>query len=192
MSGCPWTLPLSLSVDRCRLPKKRHDDDIVGMQLNVIHPNPGHQPAATSLLTTPLTVGARMTDHRRQVGVHLVEQVRDLAKTPVNRVQTGRHSPAIITYRLTHFGWSAATQHSDKVLGMPAKRDRQRFERSRATAPLDGVMLKFAHDRLGDVRALRELALTPPEFIHALFDGVRNSYPILRHVFLRAPPSRRG
>jgi hypothetical protein len=35
MSGCPWTLSLSLPVVLCRLSKKRDSDDLVAMLLNV-------------------------------------------------------------------------------------------------------------------------------------------------------------
>jgi hypothetical protein len=75
------------------------------------------------------------------------------------------------------------------MLGILPPCDRQRCQRACAASPFDGVMVKFAHDRLADVRALRELALPLSQFVHALFDGVGDRYPILRHLFLRAPPT---
>jgi hypothetical protein len=71
---------------------------------------------------------------------------------------------------------------------MPTQRDRERFQRSGAALPFDGVMVEFAHDCWGYVRAWRELAVPPSPFVHALCDGVGDRHPILTHVFFRAPP----
>jgi hypothetical protein len=155
------------------------------MHLNVTH-------QMDSFLSVS-TAGVSMTDHPRQVGVHLVEQIGDLAQPLVNGIQAGGDGSAVLAdHRLTQLGWGAAAQDGGEVLGVPAQGDRERFEGPGAASPLDGVVLEFAHDRLRDVRALRELALAPSEFVHAFCDGVGDRHPILRHVFLRAPPSRRG
>src|SRR2546421_10145412 len=185
MSGYPWTLSLSLSVVRCRLLKKRDNDDLVGMQLNITH-------KLSSFLSVWSMAGLDMADHGGQVGVHRVEQIGDLAQAVVDCGQPGGHPFVVVADWVTRLGWCSTAEHGGEVLGMPAQRNRQRFQRPRAPSPLDGVMLKFTHDRLGYVRALRELALSPSQFVHALFDGIGDRHPILRHVFLRAPPSPRG
>src|SRR3954454_25348604 len=84
MSGCPWTLSLSLSVVRCRLLKKRDNDDLVGMQLDITH-------KLSSFLSVWSMAGLDMADHRGQVGVHRVEQIGDLAQAVVDCVQPGGH-----------------------------------------------------------------------------------------------------
>src|SRR6185437_10133701 len=116
MSGCPWTLSLSLSVVRCRLSRKHDNDDLVGMQLNVSHESGSFLNAST--------VDVFITDHPGQVGVHLVEESRDLPKPLVDGIQPGRHCCAVIDDRFVQLGWGATAQHGGEVLGMPTQCER--------------------------------------------------------------------
>lgn len=103
-------------------------------------------------------------------------------------------------YRVFHVfarlaeGWRDATmQDSEQMLRVQTERDRKRFERPVASLALHGVVLDFADDRLGDLRALSQFALLPSELVYALVDGLRDRRPVFRHLFLflRGPPQRR-
>lgn len=122
---------------------------------------------------------ADMFDHGREVGFQVVQAFSDLVEAVFEGVQTG-HERGLAVRDVRR---STAAQHGVEVLRVPAKGGRQGLKGAATSATLDGVVLKLAHDRLRDLRAFRKLALSPPEFIHALVDGLGNRRPIFRHVF---------
>jgi hypothetical protein len=84
-----------------------------------------------------------------------------------------------------------AIEHLVKVFWLPSEGHGQGFECAAATAALDGVPLDFPHDGHGDMRTLRELALTPAKLADAVADSASDRSPVswiaFRHAFLRAP-----
>ena len=139
-----------------------------------------------------LTVLADVLDDRREVALEVVEPFGDLFHALLERVQSGPDGVRAVRDRFVDFGWISALQQEKQVLGVPAERGGQLLQRAGAAFALHDVVLDLADDRLRDVRALRELPLSPAELVHALVDGLGDRRPVFRHLFLRAPPSRRG
>jgi hypothetical protein len=84
---------------------------------------------------------------------------------------------------------SVALEHRIKSFRFPAKRDRQGFQCSRATPPLNGVQLNFPHNRRRDTRTLREFPLTPAKLTDTVIDHLGDRSPIFRHAFRHASSS---
>src|SRR6266511_2753691 len=135
---------------------------------------------------------AYVLDYHCQVVFHPVQTFGDFGQVLFEAVQTGPESVSAVPDGLARVWRGAALQDCVQVLRVPTQGRGQGLQRPRAAAPLDGVVLKLADDGLGDMGALRKLALPPTELMHALVDGLRDCRPVFRHPFLRAPPSRRG
>ena len=75
-------------------------------------------------------------------------------------------------------------------LRLPAERDRQGFQFSRATSPLNGVQLNFPHNRSRDARPFRKLTLPPAKLTYAVADNPGDRSPVFfRHAFRHASSS---
>jgi hypothetical protein len=134
--------------------------------------------------TPRLPARADMLKHRFHISFQVIENPRHMVQAPLDRIQPGQQHFATDGNSL--FCWHrAAIEHRIKVLRVPAKRHRQRFQRASATATLNGVPLDFPDNRRRHMRALRKFALTPSKLSYALVDGFGNRRPILRHSILR-------
>jgi hypothetical protein len=84
-----------------------------------------------------------------------------------------------------------AFEHPVKAFWLPSESHGQGFECAAATPALDGVPLDFPHDGHGDMRTIRQLALTPAKLADTFADGSSDRSPVswiaFRHAFLRAP-----
>jgi len=130
-----------------------------------------------------LSTVADMLNHRGEIRLHVNENLGDLIQAPLNRIEARGRRFAASVERLTRRRQLAALENYIKVVRLPAKRYRQRFQSSRATATFNCVALNFPHDRSRYMRAFREFALTPSKLSHALIDGLSDGSPILRHPF---------
>lgn len=120
-------------------------------------------------------------NHRIQSSLNVAENPRDLIQTSFDCVETRRRGFAASVERRIWHRRLAALEHNIKVLWLPAKCYRQRFQSSRTTAALNGLALNLPHNRDRHMRAFGKLTLTPSKFSHALIDGLSDRSPILRH-----------
>lgn len=135
---------------------------------------------------------AVMTSRRRESSAEFVELTSDPAQVELDRFQTRGHIVTGGGHGFADLRWSVAFQEGGKVLWMPSQRQRQSFKRPCAATTLHGVVLQLAHYGLRNLRSLRQFPLAQAQLFHALTDRSRDSSPIFRHVFLRAPPQARG
>lgn len=88
--------------------------------------------------------------------------VGDVGQALLDVVQAGPEAVRGIGHRLV-CGWrGSVVQQRFQVRRVQAERGRQGLQGSRAAAAFHGVVLDLADDRLRDVRALRQFALTQP------------------------------
>lgn len=71
-------------------------------------------------------------------------------------------------------GWWVPAQQRCEIPGRPVQRDRERFERARTAPALHGVVLQLPNDRLRNLRAIGQIALTHSQFVNALRDRFRD------------------
>jgi len=150
---------------------------------NALNRQHGHAvPAKGSGLSAAprIVIAGKPGDQLRQPVLHRAQSVVD--------GRQARHNGVGWKRGLVVCGQAAASQNGTQVSWAPTQSRRQRFERAGATAALSGVVLQLSHDRLGHLRPLGQLTLTPAEFTQPAIDRLRDRRPILRHVFLRAPP----
>lgn len=133
---------------------------------------------------------ANVLDDGREIGFQAVEAFGDVVEALFEAVQARPQGVGRVGKGLVELRRPSVVEHGVEVLRVPAQGRGQGFQGPRAAAAFDGAVLDLADDRLRDVRALGEFSLTPPQLIHALVDGLGDCRPILRHVFLRAPPQR--
>src|SRR6266700_2124183 len=131
-----------------------------------------------------LRAPTNMFKHRIHIGFQVIENPRHMDEALLDRIQPGQQHFAADGNRL--FCWHrTAIEYRVKVLRVPAKRHRQRFQGAFATATLNGVPLAFPDNRWRHVGTLRKLALTPSRLSYTLIDGFGDRRPILRHSILR-------
>src|SRR2546423_4579025 len=97
-------------------------------------------------------------DHLFDGGLYLVEPVAQLANSAelgldlreaiLDRGQSSRNVVVGTAHRFADVGDTLAFQDRGEVAGMPPKRYRQCFERSRAPPALRGIVVKLANGRL--------------------------------------------
>lgn len=103
----------------------------------------------------------------------------------VSRAVTGVHRRG---HGLAAIGRGVTAQDGVEVFGVPAQRERQRFQCPGITTALGGVAMQFAHDGHRYLSAFSQLALPPIEFGKPRIDRPGDRRPVLCHLFLRAPP----
>jgi hypothetical protein len=91
--------------------------------------------------------------------------------------------------RLAAIGRGVTAQDGVEMLGVPAQRYRECFESASAAAALGGVAVQLAHDGHRYLSAFGKLALPPVELGKPCVNRSCDRRPVLRHLFLRAPPS---
>lgn len=119
--------------------------------------------------------------------VDSAESSRDFAQLVLDHGQSAE-DVVVTCDRLAYLRWDATAEYCAQVVGVPVERYGEGFKRSVAAPALNGVVLEFSNDCLRHLRALREFSLIHAEFGHALVDRSCDRAPIVRHVFLRAPP----
>jgi hypothetical protein len=128
-----------------------------------------------------------MVKHRVHIGFQVIEYPRHLDEALFDRIQSGQQ---YFTAGGSWFVWhGAAIEHRVKVLRVPAKCDRQRFQGAPAAAALNGVPLDFPDNGRRYMRTLSKLTLLPSQLSYALIDGFGDCRPILRHSILRRSKS---
>jgi hypothetical protein len=134
---------------------------------------------------------ANMRNHRGDLGFKAGNKLGDFVKPAVDLIQP-RPQDSHISRHLAAgtIGTSVAPEHRIKALGFPAERDRQGFQCSRATPPLNGVQLNFPHNRRRDTRPFRKLALSPAKLADTIADYLGDRSPVFsRHAFRHASSS---
>jgi hypothetical protein len=125
-------------------------------------------------------------------GSHSIKTLGDLVQVVLDRSQARRDVLVVeAIHRLGNCRRSAATQDGRQVLRVPVKGDGQGFEGASAAAPLNGIAGDLTDNRLRQVRPFDQVTLSQPKLGRTLIDRTRDCSPIVRHVFLRAPPQRR-
>ena len=134
---------------------------------------------------------ANMRNHRGDLGFKAGNKLGDFVKPAVDLIQPrpqGSHigchlaADTIVT--------SVASEHGIKSARLPAESDRQGFQCSRATPPLNGVQLNFPHNRRRDARPFRELTLSPAKLADTVTDYLGDRSPVFsRHAFRHASSS---
>jgi hypothetical protein len=136
-----------------------------------------------------LATAADTLDQGGEIGLYADKKLGDFVQAVFDYAQPRGMALAASSHWLACVRQPVAPKNFVQVLGFPAESHGQRFQSSRAAAALHSVALDFANNRRRHMRALREFTLTPSEFRNSLIDGLSDRRPILRHTFLRAPPS---
>lgn len=128
-----------------------------------------------------------MLNHRGDIGFEFTEKLCYLVQASVQFIKTGPQSGSFRRQYYSACRRRTAIEYRLQSLRIPSQSGRQRFQGARATPALDGMTLDFPDDGKRDVRAARQLALTPAKLTHAVVNGTRDRTPVFRHAFLRAP-----
>jgi hypothetical protein len=124
-------------------------------------------------------------------GLHVNQPVLDGSQVRLDRGEAAGDGIGGHRDGCARVGRALPGEHGVQVAGVPAQRDGQGFEGACATAALRGVAVQLADDRLRDVRAFGEIALTHAEFGQPPVHRLGNGRPVVRHRFPalpRAPP----
>ena len=134
---------------------------------------------------------ANMRNHRGDLGFKAGNKLGDFVKPAVDFIEPrpeGSHigchlaPDTIVT--------SVASEHGIKSARLPAESNRQGFQCSRATPPLNGVQLDFPHNRRRDTRPFRKLTLAPAKLTDTVTDYLGDRSPVFsRHAFRHASSS---
>jgi hypothetical protein len=137
-----------------------------------------------------LVIAAHMLNHRGEIGLKFDGQLEDLVNSRLKGIEARPYRGNVDRGRIASSRMLYLTrEHCEKVPRLPAECHRQRFQSSRATTTPDSVPLNFPDDRNRHVRTLRELALIPAEFAHAVADRLSDRSPVFRHAFRHASTS---
>jgi hypothetical protein len=128
-----------------------------------------------------LVLVADMLNHRREIGLHVGEELDYLVQSPFDCVEARRRGFAIASDWPAWRRRSLALENFVKVLRLPAECHRKRFQGPRATAAFNCMTLKLPHYCQRHMRALGKFTLTPSKLGHARIDGIGDCRPILRH-----------
>jgi hypothetical protein len=123
-------------------------------------------------------------------GIELIQAIDYLPQLLLDNRQSTWHiagpdNRLIATRRPTSFS------DRSEMAWMPVERNGERFKRATAAAALHGVVLDLADNCLRNAGALYQVPLTQVQFRQAFVDRPSDRRPVLRHVFLRAPPPHR-
>lgn len=121
-------------------------------------------------------------------GHQFVKAPFDGSQAPIDRGQPGRDRVHRRGHGLAPVGRGVTAQYGVEVLGVPAQRQRERFQGAGTAAALGGVAMQLAHDRDRYLSPFGQLALPPIEIGKPRIDHSRDRRPVLLHLFLRAPP----
>jgi len=135
-----------------------------------------------------LAIFADMFDHRCEIRLYGVQSLGDVAQISFKRVHAGPQTRPIAGDWFRRFWWPASAQYRVDVLRMPTQRGRERFQGPGIGAALGGFAVLLAHDGHRDLSPLGEFALPPVELGKPRINRSRDRHPVLRHLFLRAPP----
>ena len=134
---------------------------------------------------------ANMRNHRGDLGFKAGNKLDDFVKPAVDLIQPRPESSHIGCHLAADtIVTSVASEHGIKAAWLPSESDRQGFQCSRATPPLNGVQLNFPHDRRRDARPFRELTLSPAKLADTVTDYLGDRSPVFsRHAFRHASSS---
>jgi hypothetical protein len=132
----------------------------------------------------------RLADLVNAIGerIECLQFLRDLLQEIFDRVETAGDVVISAGHGFAELRCPAAAQDGGKVLGMPVKRDRERFERAGTTAALCLIAANFTNRCARNLGTLNQLVLIEAQLAHALVDRLRYRRPIVSHVLLRVLP----
>jgi hypothetical protein len=99
-------------------------------------------------------------------GLDVNQPVFDRSKVRFDRREAAGDGVRGHRYGCVRVGRVLPGEHGVQVAGVPAQRDGQGFEGAGAAATLRGVAVQLPDDRLRDVSALGEIALTLPSSVN--------------------------
>src|SRR5690349_11341636 len=109
---------------------------------------------------TPLPARAHMLKHRIHVGFQIIENSRHMDEALFDHIQPGQHDVAACGNGLLRWH-RTAIEYRIKMLRVPAKRHRQRFQSARTTPTLNSVPLDFPDNGWRYMGTHCKFALTP-------------------------------
>jgi hypothetical protein len=147
-----------------------------------------NRPESRNNLGLPI---ANMRNHRGDLGFKAGNKLGDFVEPAVDLIQPRPQGSHIGCHLAANtIVTSVTSEHGIKTARLPAECDRQGFQCSRATPPLNSVQLNFPHNRCRDTRPFRKLTLTPAKLTDSVTDYVGDRSPVFsRHAFRHASSS---